>query len=333
MPVPQAFDSADSAPGLATPVLVAFGEAGAGGAGGLPPLERLVELLALQLGRRPLQINPALAPDLALAALAAATRSPAQHGDPAAIPSPDGGAEAGGGEGGEGGGSGGGSSDDSRDSNGAQASSTSTITSGSGSGSGSSDRSREDGNSDANVNINVNINVNVNNNSNSGNADANANANGSGGNVNSSGGNDDCRATRSPGGINNINANSSGSLACLPFDVGLPLADGRCWAEVLGAWRQPCLLVLSAAQLRTGLPAAGCALLRQGRVPLLGLLQWGDPWDQQARRRDGLPWLGLLRDPEAGDAPIAPARQEEQLQAQLGLAAALARRWQQLRLA
>lgn len=248
MSSPQAFDPAA---GPATPVLVGFGEVGAGGAGGLPPLERLADLLALQLGLRPLLLNPALAPDVALAALAAATRTLPHHGDPVGNPlaSRDGGADPDSG-----------SSDNSRDSNGIRA----------------------------------------------------TGIRGSGG-----------------GGSN---ANSSGGLACLPFDVGLPLADGRCWAEALGAWRQPCLLVLSAAQLRTGLPAAGCALLRQGRVPLLGLLQWGTPWDQQARRRDGLPWLGLLRDPEAGDPPLAPSRLEEQLQAQLGLAGALARRWRQLRL-
>lgn len=261
MPSPQAFDPAA---GPATPVLVGFGEVGADGAGGLPPLERLTDLLAVQLGRRPLLLNPALAPDGALAALAAATRSPAQHGDPVgnALASRDGGAQA----------------DRGNDSDGSN-------------GRGGSDCGSENDNNITNANT------------------------GSGGTTGITGTGD------------------SDGLACLPFDVGLPLADGRCWAEALGAWRQPCLLVFSAAQLRTGLPAAGCALLRQGRVPLLGLLQWGDPWDEGARRRDGLPWLGLLRDPEAaGEPPIAPSRLEEQLQAQLGLAGALARRWRQLRL-
>ena len=33
-------------------------------------------------------------------------------------------------------------------------------------------------------------------------------------------------------------------LAALPLDPGLPLARGGSWAEALGAWRQPCLLVV-----------------------------------------------------------------------------------------
>ena len=83
-------------------------------------------------------------------------------------------------------------------------------------------------------------------------------------------------------------------LAGLPFDPGLPLADGGSWAEALGAWRQPTALVLDGDQLATGSPAAFTALLRQWKVPLLGLIQWGGCWDPDARRRDGLPWLGAL---------------------------------------
>jgi hypothetical protein len=130
-----------------------------------------------------------------------------------------------------------------------------------------------------------------------------------------------------------------GNLAYLPVDVGLPLGDGRCWAEALGAWRQPCLLVVSAAQLATGLPAAGSALLGHWRVPLLGLLQWGGRWDGPLRRRDGLPWLGLLPDPEAAGRPLDETdpqaeewQAEQQRQAELVLASALAQRWRQLAL-
>jgi hypothetical protein len=83
-------------------------------------------------------------------------------------------------------------------------------------------------------------------------------------------------------------------LAALPLDPGLPLARGGSWAEALGAWRQPCLLVLSEAQMATGLPAAGEALLQRWRVPLVGLLQVGGEWRPLERRRDGLPWLGWL---------------------------------------
>lgn len=114
-----------------------------------------------------------------------------------------------------------------------------------------------------------------------------------------------------------------GWLAGLEIDVGLALEDGRCWAEVLGAWRQPALLVIPAAQLTSGVPAAATALLRYWQVPLLGLLQWGGAWQPEARLRDGLPWLGRLAQEERGDAAL------ESESAQL-LAAALALRWRQL---
>jgi hypothetical protein len=89
-------------------------------------------------------------------------------------------------------------------------------------------------------------------------------------------------------------AGPSPGLAWLGLDPGQTLADGRSWAEALGAWRQPTLLLLEAAQLDGGAAAASTALLRQHRVLLLGLLQWGEPWQGQLRRREGLPWLGAL---------------------------------------
>lgn len=118
-----------------------------------------------------------------------------------------------------------------------------------------------------------------------------------------------------------------GWLAGLEVDVGLPLADGRRWAEALGDWRQPAVLVIPAAQLTSGLPAAATALLRQWRVPLVGLLQWGGAWQEDARLQDGLPWLGqLARDATAEAAGTAPAEEE----AATRLAAAVALRWRQL---
>jgi hypothetical protein len=88
-------------------------------------------------------------------------------------------------------------------------------------------------------------------------------------------------------------------LVPLPVDPGRTLADGSCWAEAVGAWRQPALLLLPADQQESGLPAAMTALLRQEAVPLVGLVQWGLPWQEGLRRRDGLPWLGVL--PAAGE--------------------------------
>ena len=115
-------------------------------------------------------------------------------------------------------------------------------------------------------------------------------------------------------------------LAALPLDVGAPLADGSCWAQALGAWRQATLLVIPEPQLASGLPAAGCALLQRWQVPLLGLLQWGGEWQAAQRLRDGLPWLGLLPDAHAADE--RGARDADG--AELALAAALSLRLRNL---
>jgi len=126
-------------------------------------------------------------------------------------------------------------------------------------------------------------------------------------------------------------------LAALPLDPGLALACGGHWAELLGAWRQPSLLVLEPAQLATGLPAAGTALLQRWQVPLVGLIQWGGPWDPEARRRDGLPWLGCLAGPselppgmptEASEAALTEVALTEAGDQALGLR--LRRRWAHL---
>ena len=101
-------------------------------------------------------------------------------------------------------------------------------------------------------------------------------------------------------------------LVPLPIDPGLPLEGGAGhWAEALGAWRQPALLLLAGEQLNSGLAAAMTALLLQWRVPLLGLVQADGHWEAPARRGDGLPWLGNLEGAE-------------------GLALALELRWRQI---
>lgn len=123
-------------------------------------------------------------------------------------------------------------------------------------------------------------------------------------------------------------ASGGGWLASLEVDVGLPLADGRCWAEALGAWRQPALLVIPADQLASGLPAAATALLRHWQVPLVGLLQWGGAWQAEARRRDGLPWLGHL--PEQEPAAAAAEPWADNNGGGTDLTTALRLRWRQL---
>ncbi|MEB3331192.1 MAG: hypothetical protein VKI83_01690 [Synechococcaceae cyanobacterium] len=86
-------------------------------------------------------------------------------------------------------------------------------------------------------------------------------------------------------------------LLALPVDPGLALGAGGHWAESLGAWRLPVLLLLSPPHLACGWPAAADALLRRWHVPVAGLLQWGGSWDAASRRRDGLPWLGRAEGP------------------------------------
>jgi hypothetical protein len=103
------------------------------------------------------------------------------------------------------------------------------------------------------------------------------------------------------GQLQRLQASSAGWLASLPLDPGHPLDGGGTWAEELGAWRQPALLVIAAHQLPSGAAASTVALLRQWRVPLLGLVQWGGLWIPEQRRRDGLPWLGALEDQRKGE--------------------------------
>ena len=129
-------------------------------------------------------------------------------------------------------------------------------------------------------------------------------------------------------------ATATGGLAPLPIDPGLPLEEGRHWAAALGAWRQPVILLVAADQVETGLPAALHALMVVWQVPTLGLVQWGGRWDPQARRRDGLPWLGRLATDGVGEwagdgaGDLADAGQEEQA---LELCRSVAARWAGLR--
>lgn len=114
---------------------------------------------------------------------------------------------------------------------------------------------------------------------------------------------------------------SPSQLVPLPIDPGQGLDGGGHWAESLGAWRQPAVLLFTAKQLDSGLPAAATALLEHWRVPCAGLVQWGGSWQAGLRRADALPWLGGL-DLDAAEESADP----------LLLRRALALRWQQLQL-
>ena len=66
------------------------------------------------------------------------------------------------------------------------------------------------------------------------------------------------------------------------------------------------------------------SLLKNWQVPLVGLVQWGEPWAAAERRRDGLPWLGALpaqqTSPEKASSDQASSDQASQLRSALDLA-------------
>ncbi len=99
-----------------------------------------------------------------------------------------------------------------------------------------------------------------------------------------------------------LQGHRGGALVALEQDPGRWLPAGTRWAEVLGAWRQPTLLLVTADDATSGLAAAYTALLDRSTVPLLGLVQWGGSWDGSARACEGLPWLGALQPGDHGAA-------------------------------
>jgi hypothetical protein len=101
-----------------------------------------------------------------------------------------------------------------------------------------------------------------------------------------------------------------GWLLPLALDPGEQLAGAGCWADALGAWRQPVLLLTPAvatAAAPAGVARAYHALLQLTGVPLLGLIQSGGAWAPEQRRCDGLPWLGWLPASSASEAELALA--------------------------
>jgi len=116
--------------------------------------------------------------------------------------------------------------------------------------------------------------------------------------------------------LHGLSREPSGWLLPLSLDPGQDLAVPGCWAEALGAWRQPVLLLVpsteSAAESKsaaapTGAARAYHALLQAAGVPLLGLVQVQGTWQPEQRRCDGLPWLGWLA-PEGDPEPHVALR-------------------------
>ncbi|MFM7652160.1 MAG: hypothetical protein ACKO5M_04425 [Vulcanococcus sp.] len=120
----------------------------------------------------------------------------------------------------------------------------------------------------------------------------------------------------------------------LPLDPGQELMTGGCWAELLGAWRQPALLLIP-GWAPAGAPRAYRALLQVAGVPLVGLVQLGGTWDPALRRRDGLPWLGWLPDaqpdqPGSASATAGDTTSDAGNDAAVELLAACRMRWREV---
>jgi hypothetical protein len=108
----------------------------------------------------------------------------------------------------------------------------------------------------------------------------------------------------------------SGWLLPLAVDPAAALEQPGSWSEALGAWRQPVVVQLPALMAAAGPARAYAALLTADAVPLVGLLQLGEPWQPEQRRMDALPWLGCLPEEEAF-ASADPAQEREALRLNL----------------
>jgi hypothetical protein len=125
--------------------------------------------------------------------------------------------------------------------------------------------------------------------------------------------------------LTRLQAESGPWLAPLTVDPGTWLGPAGRWGELLGAFRQPTVLLVEGTAVSGGTAAATTALLERAQVPLVGLIQWGGPWEPQIRRAEGLAWLGWLEASEA-NGPATPEPKEEDP----GLRQALLLRWRGL---
>ncbi len=85
-------------------------------------------------------------------------------------------------------------------------------------------------------------------------------------------------------------------LVLLEGDAAVTRGTNSSWLEALGAWKQPIVLLaspLSSGEIPGNVRAYG-ALCKELCVPLIGVVQIGEPWDEKTRRVDELPWCGLI---------------------------------------
>jgi len=88
----------------------------------------------------------------------------------------------------------------------------------------------------------------------------------------------------------------SAEMVVLFGDPGSYLPDEGSWMEALGARRVPTILVATphSSGSMPGSAAAYAALCDHLRIPLIGVVQFGGPWEPKQRFLDGLPWCGRI---------------------------------------
>ncbi len=89
---------------------------------------------------------------------------------------------------------------------------------------------------------------------------------------------------------------SQGGLVQIDGDLAMMHPSGGTWLEALGAWKIPVILIVlsNPSGEVPGIAASYVALCKQLSVPLIGIVQIGEPWKAAERKLDGLPWCGCI---------------------------------------
>ncbi len=91
---------------------------------------------------------------------------------------------------------------------------------------------------------------------------------------------------------------NSRNMVQLIGDVAMLQKTGVSWLEVVSAWKQPLILVVSpnSSGEIPGIAAAYVSLCKEFSTNLIGLIQLGSHWNDQQRILDCLPWCTHIPD-------------------------------------